>query len=404
MEPIRMDKQILSNLRSLGVVNLTLDEYTPGDGNCFYRAIDQQLRRSDINCQYAGGHSHMRREVVKFVRNNQDSVQYVRDYKRLYETSLRGDAALSWYEYLDKQERDGEYTEELFVKATAVLIGFNIFITNENCTTARKFFVISRTWENTVEITPPESFLHHIVIGSLAGRLEHFQSLLPVHPMLTESPTSVVHRDICAPTKSCPKKQSSLAHFGGDHDYCKIEDTHDYCEITPINNELHAGPWDHDYCQMRLVNESELANCTSRSFPHQSPFELESSISSEDILSWETESESFQESLTSSMGTMQWDNSDWSGSIQSNLESDSLTAVDHDQSNHSTVGFLPSLIEENQSNMPKEVHERTGILSMGNDSDMDCSQLNFPKLPRPHFRERTNVVDKKQCTILRSAI
>lgn len=46
---------IVNNARQLGL-NVRADNITPGDGNCFYHALLQQLQRSDISIDYHSTH------------------------------------------------------------------------------------------------------------------------------------------------------------------------------------------------------------------------------------------------------------------------------------------------------------------------------------------------------------
>ena len=45
--PIAMANIIVNNARRIEL-NVRADDVTPGDGNCFYHALLQQLQRSDI--------------------------------------------------------------------------------------------------------------------------------------------------------------------------------------------------------------------------------------------------------------------------------------------------------------------------------------------------------------------
>ena len=46
---------IVNNARRIGL-NVHADDVTPGDGNCFYHALLQQLQRSDISIDYFSTH------------------------------------------------------------------------------------------------------------------------------------------------------------------------------------------------------------------------------------------------------------------------------------------------------------------------------------------------------------
>ena len=46
---------IVNNARRIGL-NVRTDDVTPGDGNCIYHALLQQLQRSDISIDYHSTH------------------------------------------------------------------------------------------------------------------------------------------------------------------------------------------------------------------------------------------------------------------------------------------------------------------------------------------------------------
>ena len=67
--------QVVENARRIGLNNLTFDRPTPGDGNCFYHAILQQLQRPEIMQQlpthlHFNNHDALRVAVVNFVKEN----------------------------------------------------------------------------------------------------------------------------------------------------------------------------------------------------------------------------------------------------------------------------------------------------------------------------------------------
>ena len=53
-----MAEIIVNNARQIGL-NVCADTVIPGDGNCFYHAILQQLRRSEINIDHHSSHLNL---------------------------------------------------------------------------------------------------------------------------------------------------------------------------------------------------------------------------------------------------------------------------------------------------------------------------------------------------------
>ena len=53
-----MAEIIVNNARQIGL-NVCADTVTPGDGNCFYHAILQQLQRCEINIDHHSSHLNL---------------------------------------------------------------------------------------------------------------------------------------------------------------------------------------------------------------------------------------------------------------------------------------------------------------------------------------------------------
>ena len=75
--------QIVRYARNNGL-SVTYDSPTEGDGNCFYRAIVQQLKRDEIREQISPSlqfddHHILRLTVVNFVKESQNNAQYLYD-------------------------------------------------------------------------------------------------------------------------------------------------------------------------------------------------------------------------------------------------------------------------------------------------------------------------------------
>ena len=112
-----MESQIIGSLRSFGIRDLILDATTLSDGNCFYRAVIQQINRPDIIPSYPfQDHIELRNAVVEFVALS-DTVEYVNSYRNIYLSTLSDDGNhhRSWSEYLLHQQKNGSYAETIFM-------------------------------------------------------------------------------------------------------------------------------------------------------------------------------------------------------------------------------------------------------------------------------------------------
>lgn len=141
--PLVMAEQIVNNARQIGL-NVVADEITPGDGNCFYHAILQQIHRfeeidSMISLTPTPTHLQLRQIVCEYVRNNQNEIRYICEYREFYDTTIQYEYNLSWNDFLNQQMNNGVYATELFIKTAAVLLGCKIHITSEMCTTTHPY-------------------------------------------------------------------------------------------------------------------------------------------------------------------------------------------------------------------------------------------------------------------------
>ena len=144
-------------------LNVTYDVPTTGDGNCWYRAIVQQIQhrpevKSTVHSQFHTiNHELLRLAVVYFVQHNQISNACISRYRALKQYTVHG--YNTWEEFLSKQATNGVYATALFCMATAVLLQINIHVTSEQCTRAQPYNCISKNWEvgcsSTIATTQP---------------------------------------------------------------------------------------------------------------------------------------------------------------------------------------------------------------------------------------------------------
>ena len=87
--PNAMANIIENNAKQIGL-NVHADEVTPGDGNCFYHAILQQLQRTDItidhNITYLSlnhplpSHLDLKVAICEYVQQHQNDITYIQQY------------------------------------------------------------------------------------------------------------------------------------------------------------------------------------------------------------------------------------------------------------------------------------------------------------------------------------
>ena len=88
---------------------------TRGDGNCWYRAIIEQMRRPEIiavldSSKVFEDHRLLRLAVVNFVRVQEPISPFIQNYHVIYEQTIAAEHNnMSWEEFLNDQEIDGKY-------------------------------------------------------------------------------------------------------------------------------------------------------------------------------------------------------------------------------------------------------------------------------------------------------
>lgn len=158
---------ILCNARAIGL-DFSLSSITPSDGNCWYHAVLDQIRRPDIEPLVPRrfrdmDHLQLRECVSRIFNSNlhRDMVSYYRDTAFIDEPE-------KWEDYCNEQPRIGMYASGIFCLFTAMLLDIKVLITSNNCDIAHPFFVLNDE-PGTRNIT--------IYIGQINEH--HFQSLLP---------------------------------------------------------------------------------------------------------------------------------------------------------------------------------------------------------------------------------
>ena len=96
-------------------MNVYAHKITPGDGNCFYHAVLQQLHRNDVrrsihadvNLDPLPTHYTLGRTICQFIQQNQNDVTYICDYQARYNNVLYQDYNMSWYSFISEQSNSG---------------------------------------------------------------------------------------------------------------------------------------------------------------------------------------------------------------------------------------------------------------------------------------------------------
>ena len=167
------DKQLSSAEKIMAGVHraghcFEMDSETPGDGNCFPRAVRQQCQRRAVGINSITDHKDLRKKVTQYMLKSEDRA-VVNMRSRWEELEVRW----SWQSYWRRMARDTEWVEEPFIWATAWFLERDIWIiwdtaTPENLLT---FFSGDREENGTACPGVPLIIGHHTDT--------HYQSLLP---------------------------------------------------------------------------------------------------------------------------------------------------------------------------------------------------------------------------------
>ena len=234
----RMANRIVEKANSIGL-RVTYGVPTMGDGNCFYRAVlDQMKNRDDIkdyfrqSNKYFSNYHELRVSVVNFVRLNYTlNNEYIQGYKSLYEASIHlENSNMNWLQFLHNQEKDGVYATELFIKATAVFLGIDIRVTSERCTLSNPFNVWSRFWDHHDGAN--NCFNGNVCM--LLGNIDnvHFQSLIYIYEKNS-------HVDFTVETKTYASVLKNGSTLSDSDDISNINKSHLKRNIVMPEKAIH---------------------------------------------------------------------------------------------------------------------------------------------------------------------
>ena len=185
----------------------SLQKITPGDGNCFFHAIcDQVQSRTDLNSKLpqfaieaASHHSILRKEVVNFVKHTS-----LNEALAIYKVALlsnfrtRLDKEKEWQRYLKTMSMDGTWADDLIIQATSTYLGTNILLLASSN-------MLDSPW--TEVLGNDSARMEAMTLVYLVGR--HFQSILPC----TDSTDECLH---------CGKRTRHILMHLGQNTKCKI--------------------------------------------------------------------------------------------------------------------------------------------------------------------------------------
>ena len=159
---------ILANARSVGFNDICYKNITPSDGNCWYHAVLDQIRRPDISHLFPAyllnlDHFQLRNSVLLFVLQNQNVNATIIHFK----TSMFQNNEQGWNVYLQRQGRNSSYASDIFCQSTAIFLNVRIETTSN----------ISNALHPSYFLNDIETTRATLLIGNLHNR--HFQSLIP---------------------------------------------------------------------------------------------------------------------------------------------------------------------------------------------------------------------------------
>ena len=159
-------------------LNLKLDDYTIGDGNCFPRAVVQQCRRLEIQINLnENGQTNtkdyftLRAAVCNFMTNSQHHI--IQQFKQSYIDNELPTIGIAWNDYWVAMSQDKVWVDYKFIQGTAWYLNQDVMIVTTRSTPINPYIFISGDMTNNNIPCPGIPLL----IGSQLD--QHYQSLLP---------------------------------------------------------------------------------------------------------------------------------------------------------------------------------------------------------------------------------
>ena len=214
MQPTQVSnltQSIQNGISALGIP-YCVDNETIGDGNCFFRAVLQQLHRGD-NFQYQS-HRELRMKVVDYVERDiqlqhndvfqTGKQQYIIERKYGNESNEQ-----AWQRLLIEMRCCGKWADDIFILCTALFLQQNIKVTS--CLQNKL-----HPWTTFYGSSSMNSWKPPLTLGMIPN--VHFQSIIPNNDITKDNDKS------CSTCLSCGAtyKSSVLYHLRhhpncGDH-------------------------------------------------------------------------------------------------------------------------------------------------------------------------------------------
>ena len=142
---------------------------TLGDGNCWYRAIVEQIHRKSVYNRIPEGLRFtdvglLRVQVLNYIRMNEKEFEFIREFRGVSYPQEK-----DWQNFLSNQATNTVYVEHLAILCTAYFLGVEICVTTETCHKERPYFSYNRD--------------SHSEISLWVANYQncHFQSLIPTN-------------------------------------------------------------------------------------------------------------------------------------------------------------------------------------------------------------------------------
>jgi hypothetical protein len=165
---------------------IRLDSITPGDGDCFSRAVWSQCQRPEV-AQALQGHQALRsrnHQTLKAMLDNfikKTNLAVVMEMKQMYEREVQpvgreedGGREETWDAYWRRMLRVGEWADGIFIQGMAWFLRHDIIIVMDTATPQQPYITVSGSWEGPDGPCAGAP----LVLGYVESL--HYQSLLPL--------------------------------------------------------------------------------------------------------------------------------------------------------------------------------------------------------------------------------
>ena len=147
---------------------LKMDRPTPGQGNCFFQAVMQQLERAEINIQNVYvDHKNLRKCICDYATMC-ETVELV-NYKVNYDELALSISAKNWDCFFHEMKKPRVWAEGPVAQVTAWLLQRDILVISEGSKESNPYLLIPGDKTHSY---PP------MVLGNAAGC--HYQSYIPL--------------------------------------------------------------------------------------------------------------------------------------------------------------------------------------------------------------------------------